>query len=1069
MYRGIQPVTGPDGLGILDGVGGRGERLERRAVVALFIDVAGFTPMVESSDPEDVRERLSEAFSLAERIIGANGGTVEKFIGDAVLGLFGARRAHRDDVDRAVRAGLHIAAALGELDPPLRVRAGIELGEVLVDLARVEGARDLMVVGDAVNTAARLQQTAPVDAVVLGPEAARLTSALLAPAEAVSLKGKAGPIAVSRVVGPPAETGHAGRASLVGREAELSALHRALIMVKREGQPRVVFVVGEPGSGKSRLVSEFRARARAGGATARATVCAPPGERPTAAVLAEIVAPDLGGPDVAAQLGALESAHAGRARPGSPAGAVPADHVSELIGITVGLGRAGADVGAPMWSNRRNEATVAWRVYLAGLAAAGPLVLIIDDAQWLGGDGFGLLQSALARCPAPVLVVLAAWEQAALPEWGSSLPTEVVVVDALDTDDARQLARDLGAPDERVDAIVRACGGSPLYLETVIGADGSSPGAALPLGVRAAVTARLDALDPGLARTVAVASVLGPDIDIAAAAHLLGDDPTEVEDACLRLEAEGILHHVGAHLQFRHHLVAAGAAALVTKKDRRRLHALAADWMAGEVSPDLAVLGRHLEGAARVTDAVTAFQGAAEQAMGRLAVEEAAALAAHACELADADGGGWLRAGAWLARSQLEFAAGRLAVAAQAADRALGAVVPHGEEFRARALAARARAVFWQLEMDAASADAEAALEAARNSGTDLAIAEATAALALVRSSQGRPGEATSLATEARERARRAVQPQVAAMAGTVAILVHHHSGRSAEAAELIPAVAEECRRHGQPGPEIWALFKGGLAQAGLGRFDEALDTWQELVDLAHRIDSASYLCEVKNCFGHVARELGQVELADECDEQCLSEAKPLHNDEATANATLNLTAAALLRDDLGRARELLADTEPLLSAGSFFRWRYSQRYRYYRARVLELEGRRDEAIAVAEDSLSCGHQAGEGKNILRPRLQLAALRAVDAPDLSLHEMLAVGEEAAASQLLPISWRAFAAATELASTAGRPAAADQSRGRCLSVLSRIDRQVPPDRQNSWRRTVAAAFEDGDTSVWTRPL
>jgi len=1035
-----------------------GERLERRPVVALFVDVAGFTSMVETQDPEDVRDRMTEAFTRIKEIVTARGGVIEKYIGDAALALFGARRAHRDDVDRAVQAAWDISLALGSFAPPLPVRAGVELGELLVDLARLETARDLMVVGDAVNVAARLQQLAEPGQIMIGPEAAKLTSATLAPAALHELKGKALPLSAAAVIAQPPAVGPPHRVPLVGREAELRALDVALHQAAAEGRPRVVVVVGDPGTGKSRLVTAFASRVEAVGATVRTATCHPLEEQQASTVLRSILEPDLAGAD---PLQALAANHGARSGEGN------GSETAELIGTTAGLLAAGVDTSSLLWPGRVSQAKVAWRAYLRGLSAPSlPPVLIIDDSQWMATDVSDVLRVALSGLDVALLVVLIAWEPSSLALWSDAFASTVIDVPALTHAEASRLATLLGVAGEDVEHLATSAEGNPLYLETMAGGQWYRA-EEMPLGVRAAVTARLDALDPALAPVVGAAALLAPRITVQALAAVLGVGADDVATRCGRLAQEHILFRAEEGYQFGHSLMGRAALAAMTHRDRRRLHDSAARWLDAQNDADPADLARHLDGADRGAEAVDAYQRAVERSMGRLALHEAEVLSRRAAELVDATGDAPTRAAVWLARGHVLFACGRLPDAQAAFTTALEAGSDGPEDFRSRALAGRATARFWQFDPDAAEGDALEAIALAGSSSA--AGAEGNAALALVRSCQGRPGEAIQLAGLARDQAVRSGLPRLGAMVGTVAVLTEHHAGHSARAAALLPTVAAECRREGQPGPLTWALFKGGLAQAGLGDYDAALQTWDDLIEVAAATDSAGYACEVKNCFAHVARELGEQGRADDLDEACLSEAAPLDAFEAAANAMLNLAASALIAGDLAGARRRLADAQPLLGARSFYRWRYGQRYRHYHALVLEADGHIDEAIALAEESLVLGRQAGEGKNVLRPELQLAALHAPTDPAEASRRLRDVALRAEAGALRPIAWRAWLGTADVEARQGHGAEAASGRRAAVRVLEWMDRRVPDERRDGWRRAIASPIEEGDTSRWRLPL
>ncbi|HLB44090.1 MAG TPA: adenylate/guanylate cyclase domain-containing protein, partial [Candidatus Limnocylindrales bacterium] len=234
---------------------------ERRLVSVLFADLVGFTPFAEERDSEDVRETLTRYFDLARELIERYGGTVEKFIGDAVMAEWGAPTAHEDDAERAVRAALELVDAVTSLGAGIQARAGVLTGEAAVTLGATNQG---MVAGDLVNTASRLQSVAPPGSVLVGESTQRAASAAIAfePAGEQTLKGKQAPVAAWRALRVVAERGGRNRASgleppFVGRADEMRLLKDLFHATGREKKLRVVSVIGPAGIGKSRLTWEF--------------------------------------------------------------------------------------------------------------------------------------------------------------------------------------------------------------------------------------------------------------------------------------------------------------------------------------------------------------------------------------------------------------------------------------------------------------------------------------------------------------------------------------------------------------------------------------------------------------------------------------------------------------------------------------------------------------------------------------------------------------------------------------------------------------------------------------------
>jgi class 3 adenylate cyclase len=246
--------------------GPHADRRERRVVSVLFADLVGFTSHSEGLDVEDVEGFLSRYHQLLRGELQRHGGTVEKFIGDAVMALFGAPVAYEDDAERAVRSALSIQDAVAEMRErdgvDLRVRVGVTTGEALVALGADPGAGEGMASGDVVNTAARLQSAAPVDGVLVDAYTHRATERVIRYAEvdAVVAKGKAELVEAWRAVEPRSivpEQARVGGLALVGRDGEADMLRGALDRSRREPSTQLVSIIGEPGIGKTRLVEEL--------------------------------------------------------------------------------------------------------------------------------------------------------------------------------------------------------------------------------------------------------------------------------------------------------------------------------------------------------------------------------------------------------------------------------------------------------------------------------------------------------------------------------------------------------------------------------------------------------------------------------------------------------------------------------------------------------------------------------------------------------------------------------------------------------------------------------------------
>jgi class 3 adenylate cyclase/tetratricopeptide (TPR) repeat protein len=585
----------------------------------LFCDLVGFTARSDNADPEDVRARLVPYHGLLRREIERFGGTLDKFIGDGVMAVFGAPVAHEDDPERAVRAGLRILDAIEELnraDPELelQVRQGVMSGEAVVVLG---GDRESeQVVGDVVNTASRLEGLAPVGGVLVGERTWRATRHAISyrPVAPVVAKGKAEPLAVWEALEPIASLGvdvrRRGQAPLVGRQAELGGLRDALGRVRAGPAPRLVTLVGAPGIGKSRLVAELLAAVDAEPELTawRQGRSLPYGEGVTFWALGEMVK---------AQAGILESdpADVAEAKLARMAGELLAEeaearwvegHLRPLVGLAGDTG-LGAD--------RQHEAFAAWRRVLEALAGQGPAVLVFEDLHWADDALLDFVEYLLEwAASVPLLVVVAARPELLdrRPGWGGRPNSDVLHVGPLSGDDtARLLAALLETsvlPAELQATLLARAGGNPLYAEEYarmltdrgqLGPGGAGRAArmdALPLPetVQALIAARIDALGPEEKAVLADAAVLGSVVWLGALAELAGRPREAVGRQVEVLEQREFLRAerrsaVAGETQysFGHVVVRDVAYGQISRSARADRHRRAAEWIAS-LTPDRA-------------------------------------------------------------------------------------------------------------------------------------------------------------------------------------------------------------------------------------------------------------------------------------------------------------------------------------------------------------------------------------------------------------------------------------------------------------------------------------------------
>jgi len=495
---------------------------ERKVVSILFVDLVGFTSRSDRDDPEDVRATLRPYHERVKADLERFGGTVEKFIGDAVMAVFGAPVTHEDDAERAVRSALRILETIEELRDEgleIAVRAAVTTGETVVALGARPERGEGIVTGDVVNTAARLQSAAPVGSVIVDESTMRATGRSIAYEQhaSVEAKGKAEPIRAWRAIEARSRVGQPEAATstpFVGREHERTLLIETFLRAERESSVQLVTVVGEPGIGKSRLATELRSALddRPDVVTWRHGRCLPYGEGITFWALGEIVK---------AEAGILESDDASAARQKLSATVAglfaDTDEATWLEARLAPLVGAESDGAA---SVGREESFTAWRRFLQEMAEMRPCVLVVEDLHWADESLLDFLEHLLDwSTEVPLLLLCTArpelFERRAAWSGGKRNAT-TISLSPLTRDDASRLLQALlersVLPVETQTLLLDRTGGNPLYAEQfaqMLAEREEGEGIAVPETVHALVAARLDTLRPELKSLLHDAAVVG--------------------------------------------------------------------------------------------------------------------------------------------------------------------------------------------------------------------------------------------------------------------------------------------------------------------------------------------------------------------------------------------------------------------------------------------------------------------------------------------------------------------------------------------------------------------------------
>jgi class 3 adenylate cyclase/tetratricopeptide (TPR) repeat protein len=630
---------------------------ERRLVSILFADLVGFTTLADGRDPEEARDLLSRYFGLARDVIERYGGTVEKFIGDAVMAVWGAPVAREDDAELAVRAGLDLVDIVKTLGPTIEARAGVLTGEAAVTIgATGEG----MVAGDLVNTASRLQSAAAPGTVLVGESTERAANGAIAfePVEEQALKGKAAPVAAWRAMRVVAQRGGKGRSDLpeppfVGRDEELRLLKELLAATGRDRRPRLVSVTGPGGIGKSRLAWELEKYIDG---------------------LAELIywhhgrSPAYGEGITFWALGEMVRGRSGLAEGDDEATTreriaatvaeyVPGEDDRRFVEPAL-LTLLGLETAPP---GGRDVLFAAWRIFFEGVASKGTSVLVFEDLQWADSGLLDFIEHLLEWSKgAPILVVTLVRPELfeRRPDWGRAIRNfTAVALEPLPEAAMRALIAGLvpGLPERAAHAIVDRADGVPLYAVEMIRslvADGRlerAEGGYRPVGelgslavpdtLRSLIASRLDGLDPVDRSLIEDASVLGQSFSLAALAAVSGREPADldarlaglVRRELLELEADPRSPERGQY-RFVQSLIREVAHATLARPERRARHLAAARYFEALGDDELAgALATHYLAAYEASAPGPEADAVAVQARLALsgAADRAAALGAH--------------------------------------------------------------------------------------------------------------------------------------------------------------------------------------------------------------------------------------------------------------------------------------------------------------------------------------------------------------------------------------------------------------------------------------------------------
>ena len=965
-------------------------REERKIVSVLFVDLVGFTAHSDRADPEDIRDLLQLYHALVREQAERFGGTVEKFIGDAIMAVFGAPLAHTDDPERAVRAGLRALQAVEELNRQrpglgLTARAAVNTGEAIVAIGSGYERGEALALGDVVNTASRLQISAPPGRLVVGEETYRSTRDAIRYEELGPLgaKGKRDPVgawlAVEPVADPAERTMRA--TPLVGRDREFGLLQSVWEGAIRENRPHLVTVIGPPGIGKSRLSREFAKLVEQRGGRAIRGRCLPYDTRDVYGAFAEQV---------------KQVAHVfGQERPEIARGKL-ADAVSRLfdeaerqevtrcLSLMLGLG-----LDPPV--DEQVLLLFSARRLVERLGVEQPTLLVFEDVHWADAGQLDLIEYLAVHVRETPVVLLALARPELLdgrPTWGTRVreQTTISLDPVSDTEAATLVGYLLGEklPPDSIGRLVEVAGGNPLFLEELTAGllEGADLGKDLPTTVRAAIAARVDALTPEHRSVLLAASVIGK-VFWRGALRALGKiealdealDALETRDLIRREPTSRVRGDV--EFSFKHMLIHDVCYATLPRAERRTAHESVARYIeqvTGEKDRELAwLLAHHWEAAGEVARAVDYLLLAAERTQEAMAEHETVDLLERAQGLA-ADEDTRTRIQLLLALARVRF---------EDFDRAaaeLEAVIPkvQGRD-QLDALLGLARSYHWTERTTKVLEVGRRALEMAQGLGVTDLVGPAMARLSQGHAMRGEEGD-LDRAIQLGERAIEVWVPGIRLddMAEHEHLLAdqHYWTGHYGRALELSRAAHEQAVDPGS----AEALLRGGgmegLVLAAMGRYEEALASFDTVIALGRELGRPVRV--LLNYSTMAFRELYDLDEARRRSEESLSQRGKLASFHMPwMNAAVDLIQTDLMAGDVGAAevrwRELW---DEVLATPAWERWLLGGKMAALRAEIA-LETEPPEAAAEwAQKAIAMARSVGRTKyeNIARAILGKALL-----------------------------------------------------------------------------------------------
>ena len=1057
---------------------------ERKQVTVLFVDVSGFTSIASRLDPEEVHALMARAFELMLAEVHRYEGTVNQFLGDGIMALFGAPIAHEDHAQRAVHAALGIRAALADYRAELQqaqgiefqVRQGLNTGLVVVGSIGSDLRMDYTAVGDTTNVAARLLQAAAPGQVVISEAVQRAAGGYFETGAlgALSLKGKDEAVSAWLALAPRAARtrldveAERGLTSFVGRERELQIMEDCFRRAEA-GQGQVVLIVGEPGIGKSRLLHEFQRRIddRAGWLQGQ---CLSFGRSMAFHPLVDLLRRVFGIEEHDSSPAIVLKIERAVAALGEEVAAV-APYLRALLSVDPG-DPAVATMGP---QQRRGETLDALRRLLARAAATRPQVVVIEDLHWVDAATEQFLASLVDSVPGiRTLLVFTYRPGHALSLGDRSFITRIALATLTDEHSAR-MAEDIleasGLPRSLTELIAQKAEGNPFFVEEIVrslretGAVEATNGRFVlaapvdrihvPDTVQDVIAARIDRLADEPKRALQMASVIGREFT----RRLLGRLP-EIRgelDAVLReltaieLIREKALFPEMAYM-FTHALTHDVAYASLLVQRRRELHRLIGlaieEVYAERIAEHYEVLAHHFSRAEAWDKALHYLLKAAEKTAAAFGIREALALNEEALAVTGRLGG---RVAAETlmtihrARADLFFGVGEYPAARAAAEELLALARRVGDRrLEAIAQIQNAHAAQWMEDFEAALAHAQQAVEVGEASGDQFGLAGGLSVRAFVLELQGNPEEAVPEIERAlaisRSIGHLGLQGELAFLGSLPPIW----QGRFRDAL----AVAREGIRIGREQrllvPLIRCLWSEGVARAGVGEYQAALRALEEGLELAERIADERLVSRFLNTAAWLRIDCGDMAAGFDLGARALAIARRSRHAtglERVAFIQSNHGVAHLARGDLRAAADALDEAHRIVQhppVSRWMTWRYAMHCFATMGELALARGDLDAAARLADQSLGIAVSSRSRKYESRARRLTGGVATArkrwDDADAALRESLAVAEAIGEPRQ---TWMSLAALGRLHRLRGQSDAADRHYRAARDLVDQI--------------------------------